>query len=191
MFENQQQDMVNLNPDEPYPFVKEVKYTGDIRKIQIKTSKAFLIGMIILVSIQVIFIIIGLTAFANNKPLKILFCTIQLPYILMFLLIPANATCIYDYTTKTFTSYVSPIIPIPFGCFSTKINFNEIAGFFLHKLKHGTKKYYKVGVKREDGRILVIAIGQDTKCQTDFDKNLDYIPYLLRTFLKPGEQHLV
>ena len=191
MFENEQKDMLNINPDQPYPFVKEIKYTGDIRKIQIKTSKAYIIAIIIFLCIQAIFLIIGLTAFADNKPLKILFCTIQLPFIIMFAFIPANATCIYDYTTKTFSSYVSPVIPIPFGCFSTKINFNEIAGFFLHKLRGGTKKYYKIGVKGQDGRLQIIVIGQDTKCQTDFDKNLDYIPYILRAMLKPGEQHII
>ena len=191
MFLNEQKDMVNMSPDEPYPYIKEIKYAGGIRKIKIKTSKAYLIGIIILLCSEAVFLIIGLTVFSDDKPMKIMFCTIQLPFILMFAFIPANATCEYDYATKTFSSYVTPVIPIPFGCFSTKINFSDISGFYLQKLKGGTKKYYKIGVKSDDGREQIIAIGQDTKCQGEFDKSLDYIPYILRALLKPGEQHLV
>ena len=179
------------NYSETCPFVKEIKNTGDTRKIRIITSKGYFIGIIILIIIQVILMIIALATISDDKSLKIMICTIELPIIVLFVFIPGNTTCLYDYTSKTFSSYISLLIPLPFHYFSTKLNFNEISGFYIKKVKTVTKKYYKIGIKNEDGKEIIIAMGQDIKCDTEFDKNLDNIPFILRSFLKPGDQHLV
>ena len=137
-------------------------------------------------------IIMGLTIFKDMPPLKILFCVIELPFILIMLLYPANAICQYDYKSMTFISYVIPFIPIPYMCFLTKeINFNDIEGFFLKKNKNMNKKYFKIGVKLKDESQRIIMVGQDAGCKAEYDEKLNYIPFILRKLLRAGEQNIV
>ena len=74
---------------------------------------------------------------------------------------------------------------------STKINFQDISGFFLQKVKGVSKKYYKVGVKDNNGVEKIISIGQDIKCDSEYDQRLNFIPYILRAYLKPGEKNIL
>jgi len=173
---------INNGNTEDNPYISEISYKNSIRKIRINTMKSNLIALIILFVLEIAFVIIGIFLF-ENKSLKIMFCTIQLPFIIIFAFAPCNSICIYDYISKTFSSYITPIIPIPYTCLSTKINFNEISGFYLQKFKRGTKKYYKLGVKSINETEQIIAIGQDTSCKLEFDNSLDYMPYILRALL--------
>ena len=135
MFENDLNDFIN-NQNSSYPFIKEISYSNDIRKIKISGQKSLLIAVIVLLCVQAFMILIGFTVFKDIKPLKILFCIMELPFLFVLLIAPANAICKYDYNSKTFISYVVPIIPIPYMCFSSGlINFNEISGFFIKKRK--------------------------------------------------------
>ena len=191
MFENDMDDFINNN-HEPYPYIKEISYSNDVRKIKISANKGIIIAVIILLCAQVIMIIMGLTLFKDMPPLKIFFCVIELPFVLIMLLYPASAICQYDYKSRTFISYVIPFIPIPYMCFSTKeINFNDIEGFFLKKKKNMNKKYYKIGVKLKDESQRIIIVGQDTGCKSEYDEKLNYIPFILRRLLKAGEQNIV
>jgi len=175
----------------PYPHMKELSYENDKRKVSIGSIKAIKVALIIFIVSQIVFMLIAFLAFWENNPMKFVFCFIQLPFIIIFAFVPCNSICIYDYISKTFSSYITPIIPIPYTCLSTKINFNEISGFYLQKFKRGTKKYYKLGVKSINETEQIIAIGQDTSCKLEFDNSLDYMPYILRALLKPGEQNYV
>ena len=191
MFENDFNDFIN-NQKGPYPYIKEISYSNDVRIIKIKGQKATLITFIILACFQVVMVIIGLTAFKEYKFVKILFCVIELPFMLIMLIAPADALCKYDYNSRTFISYVVPIIPIPYMCFSTKtINFNEISGFFLKKKKTVNKKFYKIGVKLNDEDERIILVAQDPGCSSEYNEKLNYIPFILRRLLKPGEQNIV
>ena len=191
MFESDPNDF-NNNSNEPYPFVKELSYSDDIRKIKITGGKGMLYALYITLSMEVICVILGLTLFADIKPLKILFCIMQLPYMLIFLFSPADAICKYDYTNKTFVSYITPLLPIPYTCFfSNQINFYDIEGFFLSKSKNANKKYFKVGVRLQNGQEIIIYVGQDASCSCEFRKEIDFIPFILRKLLKPGEQNII
>ena len=194
MFENEANAFINNQNQnqEPYPFISEMSYSNDIRKIKLNPMKAGLIVLMIYVGIQIIFVFVGLFAF-NNKPLRILFCTIHLPFIAILAFSPGSTICKFDYNSKTFTSYVIPIlpIPIPYPCLSTKINFQDISGFFLQKVKGVTKKYYKVGVKDNNGVEKIISIGQDIKCDSEYDQRLNFIPFILRAYLKPEEKNIL
>ena len=145
-------DLFINNTNEPYPYVKETSYSGDLRKIQLSSGNGILIAVIILAVVQVIMMIIGFTAFPDAKPIKIMFCVIELPFLLILLIVPYKAVCEYDYINKTFRNYVQGIIPI----------------------------HYKV-----------ILTGQDTSCNMEYDRKLDYIPFILRRLLKGGEQNFV
>ena len=184
-------DLFINNTNEPYPYVKETSYSGDLRKIQLSSGNGILIAVIILAVVQVIMMIIGFTAFPDAKPIKIMFCVMELPFLLILLIVPYKAVCEYDYINKTFRNYVQGIIPIHYTCFSMNINFYDIAGFYLHKKKGVTKKYYIVGVKLQNGQNKVILTGQDTSCNMEYDRKLDYIPFILRRLLKGGEQNFV
>ena len=184
MFENDMNDFIN-NKQEPYPYIKEVSYSNDVRKIKISGNKGILITVIILLCLQVVMMVLGLTLFKDMPPLNILFCVIELPYLLLLLLYPSSAICQYDYKSRTFISYIIPFIPIPYMCFSLTINFQQIDGFYLQKVGSMTKKYYKIGVKDINGKDTIIGIGQDNKCQSDLDENIKFIPFLLRAYLKP------
>ena len=193
MFENGDiEDINNLNNinQEPYPYIKEISDTNDIRKIKILGWKGLIIGIIILLCLQVVLMLIGFLAF-DDSFLRLFFCFLNIPYLLILLLAPAKAICTYDYTNQVFSSYVTPIIPIPYICFSTKVNFREISGFFLYKMKKYTKKYYQIGIRLEDGNDQIIQIGQDHTISKEFDKKLEFIPYILRALLKPGKQNII
>ena len=191
MFENDVNDLINNN-QEPFPYIKEKSYSNDVRKIKISGNKGIFISIIILFCLQLIMVIIGLTLFKDDTPSKIIFCVVELPFLIILLLVPGNAICVYDYKTRTFNSYIVPFIPIPYMCFSTKeINFNDIEGFFLKKKKSLYKKYYKIGVKLKDESQRTIMVGQDTGCNSEYNEKLNYIPFILRRLLKPGEQNIV
>jgi hypothetical protein len=192
MIENEANAFINSQQHEPYPFISEMSYSGDVRKIKINSMKGPFIGLMICIGTQIIFIFVGLFAF-DNKPLRILFCTIQLPYIVIIALSPGNTICKYDYNSKIFTSYMIPTlpIPIPYPYFNVKINFQDISGFFVQKIKGGTKKYYKVCVKDKNDEEKIISLGQDTKCSTEYDERINFIPFILRAYLKPGEKNIL
>ena len=139
--------------------------------------------------------ILGLFLFAHLIHLKILFCVMEVPLMILFLLMPANAICIFDYNAKTFRSYPVGIIPIPCKCFSNIfINFCDISGFFVKKSIKQGKRYCKVGVKLNDGQELAIIVGQIVKCGYQDSQELEplnYIPYILRKFLKAGEHNIL
>ena len=188
--ENDMNEFFNKVTD-PYPFIKEVSYSSDSRKIRISTGKGIIIAAFILIGVQIIFTIIAFTVFADDNFLKMLFCFIELPFLLIILLIPAYTICIYDYNSKIFISYIIPIIPIPYLCYTrNKINFYDIEGFFLEKKLIVTKHYYKVGVKLKDGQQRVIMVGQEVQCERRHDRR-DLIPFILRRLLKSGEQNIV
>lgn len=183
---NESSVFINNRNTEDNPYISEISYKNSIRKIRINTMKSNLIALIILFVLEIAFVIIGIFLF-ENKSLKIMFCTIQLPFIIILAFSPGGTVCKYDYNSKTFSSYLLPTvpIPIPYMCFSLTINFEKIDGFYLQKVSGGTKKYYKIGVKDINGKDNVIAIGQDYKCQSDLDEKIKFIPFLLRAYLKP------
>lgn len=179
---------INNENTEKNPYITEISYKNNIRKIRINSMKANLIGLIILLVLQVALILIGIFLF-ENKTLKIMFCTIQLPFIILLAFSPGGTVCKFDYSSKIFSSCLLPTIPIPipYMCFSLTINFEKIDGFFLQKVGNMTKRYYKVGVKDISGKDNIIAIGQDAKCQChgNLDEKIKFIPFLLRAYLKP------
>ena len=183
---NESSVFINNGNTEDNPYIAEISYKNSIRKIRINTMKSNLIALIILFVLEIAFVIIGIFLF-ENKSLKIMFCTIQLPFIIILAFSPGGTVCKYDYNSKTFSSYLLPTvpIPIPYMCFSLTINFEKIDGFYLQKVSGGSKKYYKIGVKDINGKDNVIAIGQDNKCQSDLDEKIKFIPFLLRAYLKP------
>lgn len=168
------------------PYISEISYKNNIRKIRINTMRGNLIALIILFSLQIALMLVGIFLF-ENKSLKIMFCTIQLPFIIIIAFAPGGTVCKYDYNSRTFSSCLLPTvpIPIPYICFSLTIDFQKIDGFFLQKVGTVTKKYYKIGVKDINGKDNIIAIGQDNKCQSDLDEKIKCIPFLLRAYLKP------
>ena len=183
---NESSVFMNNENTESNPYISELSYKNSIRKIRINTMKSNLIAIIILAVLQVALILLGIFLF-ENKALKIMFCTIQLPFILILAFAPGGTVCKYDYSTKTFSSCLLPTvpIPIPYMCFSLTINFQQIDGFYLQKVGSTTKKYYKIGVKDINGKDTIIGIGQDNKCQSDLDEKIKFIPFLLRAYLKP------
>lgn len=188
MNSNESNAFINNNIDlESNPYITEKSYSNNIRKIRINTMKANLIAVFILLGVQIVFIFVGIFAF-EQKALQILFCIINLPILLIISFSPGGTVCQYDYSSKTFTSYLLPTvpIPIPYKCFSLTINFEKIDGFYLQNVTGGTKKYYKIGVKDISEQYRIIAIGQDSGCQGELDEKIKMIPFILRTYLKPA-----
>ena len=183
---NESSAFINNENTENNPYISEISYKNNIRKIRISTMKANLIAVIILLVVQVALIFIGIFLF-ENKSLKIMFCTMQLPMIIIFAFSPGGTVCKFDYNSKIFSSCLLPTIPIPipYMCFSLTINFDKIDGFFLQKVGNTTKKYFKIGVKDISGKDKIIAIGQDIKCESNLDEKIKFIPFLLRAYLKP------
>ena len=197
MIEDEAEKFFN-DKTKPYPFIKEIDYDLGIRKIKIKFELAYIITIIILIVVQLILMAVGFIAFKHNNEIKILFCVLELPLILAFLLVPANAICIYDYNAKTFRSYPVGIIPIPCRCFSNVfVNFCDIAGFFVKKVTKRGKRNYKIGVKLNDGQELTIMVGQNPKVKCSCTPppeevdEMNYIPFLLKKYLKPGETNMI
>ena len=182
---------INNNNQESFPYIKEISFLYDMRKIKIFSWKGNIIALIIFLCIQLILTLVAFLAFNDNHFIKLVFCIVEVPSIIVFILAPSNAICKYDYTNKVFSSYITPIIPIPYYCFSTKVNFHEISGFFLNKIKKYNKKYYQIGVKLNDGSEQIIIVGQDHTCKSEFDEKLDYIPYILRALLKSEPQNII
>ena len=183
---NESSVFINDENTEKNPYITEISYKNNIRKIRINTMKANIIGLIILLVLQVALILIGVLLF-ENKSLKIMFCTMQLPFLIILAFSPGSTVCKFDYSSKIFSSCLLPTIPIPipYMCFSLKINFENIDGFFLQKVGKTTKKYYKIGVKDISGKDNIIAIGQDIGCKSNLDEKIKFIPFLLRAYLKP------
>ena len=194
MFE-ENSDIILSNQTEPYPYVKEIANSPEYRKIKIKLGKANLIAFIVLLVAQIILMIVGLFLFGHLVHLKILFSVMEVPLIILFLLMPSNAICIFDYNAKTFRSYPVGIIPVPCKCFSNIfINFCDISGFFVKKFIKQGKRHCKVGVKLNDGQELAIIVGQIVKCGYQDSQEvepLNYSPYILRKFLKAGEHNIL
>ena len=184
---NESSVFINNENTENNPYISEISYKNNIRKIRLNTMRVNLIAVIILFVTQIAFILVGILIFSENKPLKIMFCTIQLPILIIIAFSPGGTVCKFDYSSKTFSSRLYPTvpIPIPYGCFSLTINFEKIDGFYLQKIGVTTKKYYKICVKDINNKDSVIAIGQDNKCQSDLDEKIKFIPFLLRAYLKP------
>ena len=171
---------------ESNPYITEKSYSNNVRKIRINTMKGNLIAVFIILGLQIVFIFVGIFVF-EQKALKIMFCTIHIPLLIILAFSPGSTICQYDYSSRTFTSYLLPTvpIPIPYKCFSLTINFEKIDGFYLQNVKGGTKKYYKIGVKDISEQYRIIAIGQDNGCQSELNEKIKMIPFILRAYLKP------
>ena len=177
---------INLinNNNNTSPYIKEISHSQGERVIQIMAFKGIINALIILLIFGIIQAIIGLVLFRNFPFLKWLFILLMLPFIILFLLIPMKAICKYDYKNMKFSSYIYPIIPINYFCFSNHVNFNEISFFYFFKVKSIGKKFYKIGISKVDGQDLDIIIGQDHVKLQEYDNNLLQIPSLLKSYLR-------
>ena len=127
---------------------------------------------------------IGIFLFGKFPTLKYTFIFLMVPFILLILLLPVNAYCKFDYNEKRFTSYITPIIPIPY-CFNRNdIKFEDIAAFYYFRVPKCGKKHYKIGINKTDGQDADIILGQDGSCSREYDPNLIRIPYVLKRYLK-------
>ena len=174
----------NNNNNNTSPYIKEISHSQGERVIQIMAFKSILGALLILLVAGIIQAIIGLVLFRNIPFLKWLFVFLMLPFIILFSLIPIKAICKYDYKNMKFSSYIYPIIPIPYVCFTKHVNFNEISYFYFFKIKSLGKKFYKIGISKVDGEDLDIIIGQDHIKSQDYDNNLLQIPSLLKSYLR-------
>ena len=166
------------------PFVSEISHIQGERIIKITAWRGIYYSLIIFLVLEIIEIIIALTVFKNAPILKWLFIFFLFPIFIQFLFIPVKAICKYDYNNKTFSSHMSPVIPIPYPCSSFSITFNDIDFFYLFKIKKVGKKYYKIGVNTKDGEDHDIILGQDDKCSLEFDEKILSIPSIMKLYLR-------
>ena len=170
----------------PSPYVKEISNEHGERIIKITAWKSIYYALLLFLVMEIIEIILGFLLFKNNY-MRWLFVFLLVPFIIVFLLIPANAICKFDYNNRTFSSYVTPVIPIPYPFFRVKIQFEDISFFYLFKIKksYNKKKFYKIGLCHIDGEDKDIIMGQDHKCSRTYDPKLFLIPKILKSYLKP------
>ena len=193
MIEEQAETFFN-DRNQPYTYIKELENNLGLRKIKIKFQKPFIISIFIFIALQIVLMIVGLLLLRFTE-LKVLFSVMMIPFMIVFLFIPSNAICIFDYNAKTFSSHPVGIIPVPLKCFSSVfVNFCDISGFYLKKFTKYGKRSYNVGIKLNDGSELTILAGQNTQGCPKKNQEVDeinFIPFVLRKFLKPGEQNIL
>ena len=166
------------------PFIKEKDNSQGTRTIEIMAWKGIYYSIYILLAIEAIQVLIAFTVMRKIPFTKWLLILILLPFIILFLFIPVKAICKYDYNNKKFSSYITPIIPIPYSCYSININFSDIAFFYFFKFMKCGKKYFKIGINSVDGEDHDIILGQCNACSLEYDKKLNQIPFLLKLYLR-------
>lgn len=168
----------------PSPFIKEKSHSQGTRTIEIIAWKGIYYSLYILLGLEAIYILLAITLFRNIAFVKWLFILIMLPFIILLLFIPVKAICKYDYNNKKFSSYTTPVIPIPYFCYSISINFSDISFFYFFKFRKYSKKYYKIGINTIDGEDHDIILGQCHACSLEYDIKLNQIPSLLKLYLR-------
>ena len=69
--------------------------------------------------------------------------------------------------------------------------------FLWKKVTKRGKRNYKIGVKLNDGQELTIMVGQNpkVKCNRKIPSEevdeMNYIPFILKKYLKPGETNII
>ena len=179
-------DNINLIQDiqGPSPYIKEISNLHGERIIKIIAWKSIYFALILFAILEIIEIIIALTLFRKIF-IKWLFIFLLVPFMIMFLLIPINAICKFDYNNKTFSSYITPIIPIPYCFYRIKVQFEDISFFYFFKIKKLTKRYYKIGINLVNGEDKDIIVGQDHTKDSKYDPKLLIIPKILKSYLRP------
>jgi hypothetical protein len=172
------------NEDISSPYIKQVSYSDGIRTIKIIAFKGIYYALIIFAVLELIQIIISFTLLRNIAVLQWFLILLNVPFIILFLFIPVNAICKYDYNQRRFSSYITPIIPIPYCFYKNDISFEDISFFYLFKINKCRKKYYKIGINKKDGEDEDIALGQDHVVSTNYDENLNKIPRILKSYLR-------
>ena len=166
------------------PFINEISYNQGQRIIKITAWRSLKYSLLLFLIIEIIEIIIAFTVFKKIPYLKWLFTLFLLPIFIPFFFLPVKAICKYDYNNKIFSSFISPVIPISYSCFSFNVKFKDIDFFYFFKIKKTGKKYYKIGVNTIDGEDHDIILGQDDSCSLEFDNRVLEIPGILKFFLR-------
>ena len=167
------------------PYIEEVSYIGAERIIKIKAFKGIYIGLIVLLVVEVVLIILAFTLVSSVPFAKWLLILNMIPFIILFLFIPDKAICKFNYNTKRFSSYLTPIIPIPCFFYKIDISFHDISFFYFFKIPKCTKRYFKLGINTKDGEDLDIILGQDSTLSKQYDEKLFKLPGILKSYLKP------
>ena len=176
--------LINGNNSSPYVSEVSVSHSEKVRTVKVIAWKGLYYALIILFVFEIIMCLIGFFLFREIPSLKIAFCFMELPMIILFLFVPIKAICTYDYVNKVFSCYKMPILPIPYNFLKFSVNFSEISYFYFAKMKSLGKKNYKIGLNTHDGQDKTIIFGQDHVCSEEFDIKLSEIPVLLRHYLK-------
>ena len=179
-------DNINLIQDiqGPSPYIKEISNIHGERTIKIVAWKSIYFALILFVILEAVEILIALLLFRKIF-IKWLFIFQLVPLMVMFLFIPINAICKFDYNNKTFTSYITPAIPIPYCFYNIKVQFEDISFFYFLKIKKLSKRYYKIGINLVNGEDKDIIVGQDHTFRKDYDPQLLLIPKILKSYLRP------
>ena len=122
------------------PFINEISYNQGERIIKITAWRSLKYSLLLFLIIEIIEIIIAFTVFKKIPYLKWLFTLFLLPIFIPFFFLPVKAICKYDYNNKIFSSFISPVIPISYSCFSFNVKFKDIDFFYFFKIKKTGKK---------------------------------------------------
>ena len=166
-------------------YISTSKSTKEFRIVELTTFGAMYYVLFLLIFLEIIESIIAFTVLKNDKFFKYFLTLPLLPYIIVLLFFtPVKAICKFDYVNRVFSSYMTPIIPIPNMFYSTNVNFHDIGYFYFFKIRKCNKKNFKCGINKIDGEDVDIAIGQDTYLSKQYDPKLIKLPAILKKYLR-------